>query len=197
MDGGSGWQPRTASSFVETPTQTESEAEQVVEVFRGEGDQKVDPKGRVSIPALFRRVIERGDPDWADGQRANLVIVYGTAAQKRLDCYTMKGIARIDRRIAKMKKGSDERKALERIYQGHAHPTQLDDEGRITLPLKLREKLDLGDRAFFIAAGDHFQLWRPDTYAGSEAARVDDWLAAQGDDFDPDTLMPDLDDDEE
>jgi MraZ protein len=169
----------------------------VVEVFRGEGDQKVDPKGRVSIPALFRRVIERGDPDWTDGLRPNLVIVYGTAAQTRLDCYTLKGIARIDRRIAKMKKGTPERKAMERIYQGHSLPTTLDDEGRITLPQKLREKLDLGERAFFIAAGDHFELWKPETYAESEAARVDDWLAEQGPDFDPDTTMPDLDDDEE
>ena len=35
--------------------------------FRGEGLYKVDSKGRVSIPALFRRVIESCDPN---GQRA-------------------------------------------------------------------------------------------------------------------------------
>ena len=45
--------------------------------FRGEGHHKVDGKGRVSIPASFRRVLESGDPDWTDGLNPNLVIVYG------------------------------------------------------------------------------------------------------------------------
>ena len=45
--------------------------------FRGEGIHKVDGKGRVSIPVLFRRVLESGDPDWTEGLNPNAVIVYG------------------------------------------------------------------------------------------------------------------------
>ena len=45
--------------------------------FRGEGLKKVDSKGRVSIPARFRRVIESCDPGWTDGLQPELVIVYG------------------------------------------------------------------------------------------------------------------------
>ena len=41
--------------------------------FRGEGLNKVDSKGRVSIPALFRRVIESCDPGWTDGLQPELV----------------------------------------------------------------------------------------------------------------------------
>jgi len=162
--------------------------------FRGEYHQKVDGKGRVSIPALFRRVIEAADPDWRDGLRPNLVIVYGTERQKRLDCFTMEAIDEIDRRIDRMKKGSTERKMLERIYHGHSFPTQVDEDGRIILPAKLREKLDLGDTAFFIAAGDHFEMWKPETYEAEEAAQADAWLDAQDADFDPSVLLPDLPD---
>ncbi|MCC5987006.1 MAG: division/cell wall cluster transcriptional repressor MraZ [Pararhodobacter sp.] len=168
----------------------------MVRRFRGEGHQKVDAKGRVSIPALFRRVIEKGDPEWSDGKRANLVIVYGPAAQKRFDCFTIDAIERIDRRIDRMKKGSPERKLLERIYHGHALPTQLDDDGRILLPQKLREKLGLEGGAFFIAAGDHFEIWKPETYEAEELAKADEYLAEQDPDFDPNTLLPDLPDDE-
>lgn len=166
----------------------------MVRRFRGEYHQKVDGKGRVSIPALFRRVIEACDPDWKDGLRPNLVIVYGTEHQKRLDCFTMEAIEKIDRRIDRMKMGSTERKMLERIYHGHSYPTQIDEDGRIILPGKLREKLGLGDMAFFIAAGDHFELWKPETYDVEERAKADAWLAEQDEDFDPNMLLPDLPD---
>ncbi|MEM9123456.1 MAG: MraZ N-terminal domain-containing protein, partial [Pseudomonadota bacterium] len=39
----------------------------MVRRFRGEFDQRVDGKGRMSIPASFRRVLEQGDPNWSSG----------------------------------------------------------------------------------------------------------------------------------
>jgi len=162
--------------------------------FRGEYHQKVDGKGRVSIPALFRRVIEAADPDFSDGQRPNLVIVYGTSTQKQLDCYTIEAIDEIDRRIDRMKPGSIERKMLERIYHGHSLPAQVDEDGRIVLPAKLREKIGLGGEAFFIASGDHFEIWKPDTYEAEELAKAEEWLERQDDGFDPRVLLPDLPD---
>ena len=43
--------------------------------FRGESIHKVDGKGRVSIPAAFRRVLEEHDPDYALGLNPNLIII--------------------------------------------------------------------------------------------------------------------------
>ena len=57
--------------------------------FRGESHHKVDTKGRVSIPAHFRRVLEASDPAWTDGLNPELVIVYGDHRRKYLECYTM------------------------------------------------------------------------------------------------------------
>ena len=52
--------------------------------FRGESIHKVDGKGRVSIPAAFRRVLEENDPDYALGLNPNLIIVYGNINRKFL-----------------------------------------------------------------------------------------------------------------
>lgn len=158
--------------------------------FRGESLNKVDTKGRVSIPALFRRVLEAGDPDCKDGQRPNLVIVYGDQRRQYLECYTMEAIEEIDDQIAAMQRGSVERRMLERLMHGQSFPTQVDDDGRLVLPQKLREKIGLEGEAFFIAAGDTFQIWKPETYEAEEAAKTDAWLDEQPEDFDPLTLLP-------
>ncbi len=158
--------------------------------FRGEFHQKVDAKGRVSVPALFRRVVEAADPDWTEGKRPNLVIVYGDHRRKYLECYTIEAIDDIDTRIDALPRGSMERKMLERLMHGQSYPTQIDEDGRIILPQKLREKIDLSAEAFFIASGDRFHIWKPETYEAEEIARTEAWLEEFPEDFDPLSLLP-------
>lgn len=143
--------------------------------FRGEGHYKVDSKGRVSIPAHFRRVIEASDPDWRQGQPANMVIVYGTDRQKHLECYTMEAIEEVDAKISELPLGSPKREALEHVFTGLAQPASIDETGRLVLPARLRQKIGIENEAYFIAAGDRFRIWKPETYRerfGSEAERL-------------------------
>ena len=157
--------------------------------FRGESTHKVDAKGRVSIPALFRRVLQAGDPDWKEGLNPNLVIVYGDHRRKYLECFTMEAIEEVDDQIATMKRGTRERKLLEVLFNGQSLPTNVDETGRLVLPVKLREKIGLSKEAFFIATGDTFQIWSPETFA-AENARNEEWLDAQPEDFDVLSLLP-------
>ncbi|NKB27087.1 MAG: division/cell wall cluster transcriptional repressor MraZ [Rhodobacteraceae bacterium] len=157
--------------------------------FRGESHHKVDAKGRVSIPALFRPVLVAGDPGCTDGKRAGLVIVYGDHRRKYLECYTMEAIADVDARIDALPRGSTQRKMLERMFNGQSMPTELDPDGRLVLAQKLRDKIGLEGEAFFIASGDTFQIWKPDTYETEELARTEAWLDDQPEDFDPLTLL--------
>jgi MraZ protein len=145
----------------------------------------VDAKGRVSIPASFRRVLEAGDPSWQSGGFPELVTVYGDHRRKFLECYTMEAIDEVDAKIDALPRGSMERKALQRMFHGQSFPTSVDDTGRLVLPAKLRAKIDLDGEAFFIAAGDTFQIWKPETYETEELAKSEAWLDEQPDDFDP------------
>ena len=157
--------------------------------FRGESHHKVDTKGRVSIPALFRRVLEAGDPDWTEGLNPNLVIVYGDHRRQYLECYTMEAIAEVDEQIAALPRGSMQRRMLERLFSGQSFPTNVDETGRLVLPAKLRQKIGLQGEAFFIATGDTFQIWKPETYEEVELKRTEDWLDEFPEDFDPLTLL--------
>ncbi|GAA0290921.1 MULTISPECIES: division/cell wall cluster transcriptional repressor MraZ [Rhodovulum] len=157
--------------------------------FRGESRHKVDAKGRVSIPSTFRRVLEAGDPDCTDGQRPQLVIVYGDHRRKYLECYTMEAMEEIDRKIAAKPRGSIERQILELTYNGQSHTTEVDNDGRLVLPQKLREKIELGDEAYFIGHGDTFRIWNPDTFETEEMARARARLDDLPPDFDVASLL--------
>ena len=153
--------------------------------FRGESTNKVDAKGRVSIPAPFRRVLEAGDPVWKSGENPEMVIVYGDHRRKYLECYTIEAINEVGDQIDALPRGSRERKMLQAMFDGQSLPTSVDETGRLVLPAKLRNKIDLDAEAFFIAAGDTFQIWKPETYEAEELADREAWLDDLPDDVDP------------
>ncbi|MBC7141047.1 MAG: division/cell wall cluster transcriptional repressor MraZ [Rhodobacteraceae bacterium] len=160
--------------------------------FRGSDTFKVDAKGRVSIPAPFRRVIEASDPDWKEGLRPNIVIVYGPENQDWLEVFSMEAIHEMDEQISMMQRGSAERLMIEERMYGQSIESVIDDDGRLTIPQKLREKIGLKGEAFFISAGDYFRIWNPETYE-AKAARRSQRLADQyPEDFDPRSLLPPL-----
>ncbi len=74
---------------------------------------------------------------------------------------------------------------LQRLFHGQSYPTTVDETGRLVLPLKLRTKIDLEAEAFFIAAGDTFQIWKTETYKTEELAKTEAWLDGLPEGFDP------------
>jgi len=156
----------------------------VAKSFRGQYSQKVDAKGRVAFPPAFRRVLESCDPDWKEGLRPQVVIVYGDHRRNYLQCFSIEAIDEVDDAIAKMPRGSTERRELEHLMTGQALPTDLDKDGRLVLPPKLLQKIGLDDQAFFIASGDTFQIWKPSTYKSDKLAKSESWRNERPDDFD-------------
>lgn len=150
---------------------------------------RIDGKGRMSIPAKFRRVFEACDPTFADRGRPQLVVVYGRPEWRHLELYTMEAIDEIDTGIDRMQRGSPERRLLESIMHGASEEAEIDTDGRLVLPQKLREKIGLDDRAFFIASGDYLKVWKPETYA-EDGQEIEDYVATLEPGFDPRALLP-------
>ncbi|MGR3571911.1 division/cell wall cluster transcriptional repressor MraZ [Brevirhabdus sp.] len=156
--------------------------------FRGESHHKVDAKGRVSIPASFRRVLEASDPDWTQGLTPNVVIYYGDHRRKYLECYTVEAFEEVEQMIADLPRGSKSRNMLSKLYSGHSQTTQIDDTGRLVLSQKLRDRIGISSEAFFLATGDTFQIWEPSAYQEDQAS-TEDWLEEYPEDFDPLILL--------
>lgn len=156
--------------------------------FRGESTHKVDAKGRVSIPAPFRRVLEEGDPEWTEGLFPNLILVYGNKGRNFIEGYTVDAMDDVDDRIGALPRGSKSRRLLERMFSGQSIQIQVDPTGRLVLSQKLRDKIGITNEAFFIASGDTFQIWEPSAY-DVNAASMDEWFDEQEDDFDPLVLL--------
>ena len=162
----------------------------MVRRFRGEGVQKVDTKGRVSIPASYRAVLRDGDPNWSEGKMPEFVIVYGDGRRDYLECFTVDAANEVDERISRMPRGSRKRRALERLFNGQSLSASVDETGRIVLPLKQRQKIGIDDKAYFVAMGDTFQVWKPETYMASEAP-IDELLNTMPEGADIWTLLDD------
>jgi len=161
---------------------------QVARRFRGESLHKVDAKGRVSIPAQFRRVIESCDPNWTEGLPPELVIVYGDGRKKYLECYTIEAVEEVDRKIDALQRGSKARTMLHNMFHAKSHATVIDETGRLVLPARLRDKAGISGEAYFVAAGDTFQIWQPEAYE-ADMAKIDAALEDLPEDFDPLLLL--------
>jgi len=149
----------------------------MAEAFRGEFYQKVDAKGRVSIPAAFRRILEADDPQASDHPRPRVYMIYGGANRNYVECYTKAGADALADEIALMDEGSDEREQVEFDLLACSVMAEIEPDGRIVLPARVREKIGMagadfaGDDAAFQGRANRFRLYRKDSYEASVAQR--------------------------
>ncbi|MEO8242730.1 MAG: division/cell wall cluster transcriptional repressor MraZ [bacterium] len=148
------------------------------EAFKGEFYQKVDSKARVSIPAQMRRILEQGDPPDAERTRPRIVMIYG-AGGKHAQCYSMAGARRLYATIYSHEEGSELRDDLEIAFVSRSVDVEVDDDGRIVLPPKVRQRMGVtaddlakGFSATFSGKLDRFEIWKSETY-DAETSDID------------------------
>ncbi len=136
-------------------------------IFRGEGVHKMDPKGRVSIPADFRKIIISANSTLnSEVDTSTVVVVFGDSRQEHLECYPLPLAVEIHEKIkTKYGRGSAEREFLENFYETKSIFVQLDPNGRMLVPQSIRQKANLGANVCFAGKGETFQIWDPDKYA--------------------------------
>ncbi|MBQ1202275.1 MAG: cell division/cell wall cluster transcriptional repressor MraZ [Loktanella sp.] len=158
--------------------------------FTGEHTQKVDSKGRMSIPADFRRVLEQGDPEWTPDRTPRMYLLYGDHLKNQLHGYTVAEFATLVAQINALPRGSERKQILSRLIIGQSIRLDVDKDGRTVMPIKQRQKLGITDGELtFSGLGDHFEIWKAQTYDTEVSEPVTAYLADKPDGYDPLVLL--------
>ena len=123
---------------------------------------KIDAKGRVSIPAPFRAVLER---DGYAHASAGGIYCYPALEAPALDAGGERLAKKIDGLLSGLPDYSDERDELSVALYGDVQVLTLDGDGRISLPENLRAHAGLTTQVTFVGLGDKFQMWEPGRFA--------------------------------
>lgn len=125
---------------------------------------RLDAKGRVSIPASFRAVLAR---DGFEG-----VYVHPALDAPALDAGGNTLLGEIDAFLSTLPAYSDERDQLSTALFGTSEILKVDPEGRVGVTESVRAHAGLTDAVTFVGLGHKFQLWHPDRFrAHLEEAR--------------------------
>lgn len=134
---------------------------------------KVDRKGRVSVPAQFRAALSQ---DSYQG-----IIAYPSLADSAVDAFSRTMLEELNQhRLDKtMADGQFEQALLGNnsmieTIMAMAHELPFDSEGRIVLPTLLAEAAGIKDRAAFVGRGTRFQIWEPKTFEQHQNNAVTD-----------------------
>lgn len=137
-------------------------------MFLGEYEYKIDDKGRVPVPPKFRRELKDG-----------IVLALGPET-----CIVAYGLAEWVKMSEKLTAGSLAPSKLRRLGRslfGNAFSLNLDGQGRVALPITLREYAHIGDEMVIVGANTYFEMWNRELWVAEKvAAQEQAWQIIEG-----------------
>lgn len=133
-----------------------------MELFLSTYTNKVDRKGRVSVPATFRSCL-------ATHRHPNIVILFPSLKSSYLDGSGIDYMDDLQSRLSQLDTLSDEHDELSLMF-ADAHQLAIDGDGRIVLPEPLKDHAKIDDEAAFVGRGATFQVWEPGRFAAHRSA---------------------------
>lgn len=132
--------------------------------FTSQHTNKLDAKGRVSIPATYRQVLaEQQTPDGFLCSKAGGPHVLRGFGKAELD--------KLGKTLDTLQPGSREY-IIRATYAAQTTMLSFDDEGRVRIPDELIAHAGLKDRVFFNGLYGLFEMWDPEQFAAIEGNRI-------------------------
>jgi transcriptional regulator MraZ len=137
--------------------------------LRGSAPARIDDKGRLKVPTIFRGVIQ-------DHQGPDVFVTSVTGESVRI--YPMAVWLDMERRLLAMPSNHPSRlKFLDRVnYYGQA--AELDGQGRVVIPAHLRDSASIVGDVRVLGRIDHVEVWNEERFA--EKLRRETWTDDDG-----------------
>jgi len=131
--------------------------------FLGTHQNRLDAKGRVSIPAPLRNQIKKTSDGVVE------LVLRPSHKHPCIECWPPEAFEALSAPMQKLEVFSEEEEDLAATIFGDAFPVESDKEGRITVPEFLKQHANLVEGVVFMGLGRTFQIWEP---AAAERRRV-------------------------
>ncbi|MDX2083372.1 MAG: cell division/cell wall cluster transcriptional repressor MraZ [Rickettsiales bacterium] len=117
---------------------------------------KIDAKGRVSVPSQFRSSLVN--------KEFSGVVIYESFVNDCIEGCDIERIKQISESIDNLDPFSQDRDALATALLGGSTQLAIDAEGRIIIPENLLKKAKIKDQALFVGKGVTFEIWQPQRF---------------------------------
>ena len=125
-----------------------------MELFVSQFVNKIDKKGRVSLPSIFRNALPQNSK--------NEIILYKSLKHNSIEGCSSDRIEDIADRINKLDIFSEDQDDFATSIFSEIIPTKLDKEGRFLIPENLKAYSKISSEVTFIGQGHYFQIWEPE-----------------------------------
>ena len=122
-------------------------------MFLSTYENKLDKKGRVSVPASFR--------SYLSNLGYNGVICYPSFNNPSLEAWPQDRIEKISNTIDSLSPFEEKRDYFATSILSESINLQFDGEGRISLTPKLLKHSKIRNKILFVGQGKTFQIWEP------------------------------------
>ena len=122
-------------------------------MFLSTYENKLDKKGRVSVPASFR--------SYLSSLGYNGVICYPSFNNRSIEACSQDRIEKLSNTIDSLNPFEEKRDYFATSILSESISLQFDSEGRISLPTKLLKHAKIKNNMLFVGQGKTFQIWEP------------------------------------
>jgi len=126
-------------------------------LFTGEHTNKVDAKGRVSLPADFRAELP-------DGDDRHIYVYPAPRKPFALEAVNRAQLQARSQSIDAHGMYTPEQEYFSNVILGRARKLSIDGDGRIVLPSEFLGHAEVEGLAMFVGGGRQFNIWRPERY---------------------------------
>ena len=125
-------------------------------MFLSTYENKLDKKGRVSVPSSFR--------SYLSNLGYNGIICYPSFNYQSIEAWPQERIEKISSAIDTLNPFEDKRDFFATSILSESISLQFDSEGRISLTPKLLKHAKIRNSMVFVGQGKTFQIWEPSLF---------------------------------